>query len=132
MQQCAWTGYLLDDLVGRRKHGRRQCEAERNGSLEIDNELELSGLYHWKVSRFFPVKDASGVDAGRLSRTNQLAWPSAAVACRPAFSRPVDGRRIATIAHKRMGTARNAPTGPHIQVQIAMERKTRNGLIVSR
>ena len=62
MQQCAWTGYLLDDLVGRRKHGRRQCEAERNGSLEIDNELELSGLYHWKVSRFFPVKDASGVD----------------------------------------------------------------------
>ena len=62
MQQCARTGYLLDDLVGRRKHGRRQCEAERNGSLEIDNELELSGLYHWKVSRFFPVKDASGVD----------------------------------------------------------------------
>ena len=64
---------------------------------------------------------------------HQLAWPSAAVACKPAFSPPVDdSRRPATIAHKRIGTPRNAPTGPHIQLQHAMERKTRNGLIVSR
>ena len=49
------------------------------------------------------------------------------------FSTPINhSPRTATIAHKRMGTARNAPTGPHIQVQNAMERKTRNGLIVSR
>jgi len=46
---------------------------------------------------------------------------------------PVDhSRRTATIAHRRMGTARKAPTGPHIQLQNAMERKTRNGLIVRR
>src|SRR5262245_24306333 len=57
----------------------------------------------------------------------------AAVTCRAAFPLPVDdSRRTATIARKRMGTPRNAPTGPHIQLQHAMERKTRNGLIVSR
>jgi hypothetical protein len=51
----------------------------------------------------------------------------------PALSLPVDdSRRNATIPHRRMGTPRNAPTGPHIQVQIATARKTRNGLIVSR
>jgi hypothetical protein len=64
---------------------------------------------------------------------NQIACPSAPVVCRPAFSLPFDdSRRNATIPHRRMGTPRNAPTGPHIQVQIATARKTRNGLIVSR
>jgi hypothetical protein len=75
---------------------------------------------------------ASKVDTEQRTQ-HQIAWPSAAVVCRPAFSLPVDdSRRNATIAHRRMGTPRNAPTGPHIQVQQATERKTRNGLIVSR
>src|SRR5215468_2086049 len=56
----------------------------------------------------------------RKTPWHPLRWP---VVPRPA-RRGYHSRRSATIAHKRMGTARNAPTGPHTQLQIAMERKT--------
>ena len=37
-------GNSFDHLVGDREHARRNCEAKRLGGLQIDHELELSGL----------------------------------------------------------------------------------------
>ena len=41
----AWVS-LFDHLVGKGHHSGRQGEAERLGSLEINNELELGWLLH--------------------------------------------------------------------------------------
>src|SRR6516165_224012 len=40
--------------------------------------------------------------------------------------------RFRTTAEMTIGTARNAPNGPHIQAQKAIDRKTRNGFNVWR
>jgi hypothetical protein len=102
---------------------RREKAHVRHGATPLDRAAH-SGSCLRSLARLIRSSDCTH---------HQLAWPSAAIACRSAFSPPVDDiRRTATIVHKRMGTARKVPTGPHIQVQHAMERKTRNGLIVSR
>jgi hypothetical protein len=44
---------LLDYLVNAREHGRRDGEAERLGSLEVDRKLVLRWRMYWKVGRAF-------------------------------------------------------------------------------
>jgi hypothetical protein len=45
---CATSGHrraLFDHLVGPREHGRRHGETNRFGCLEVDHQLECSGLF---------------------------------------------------------------------------------------
>jgi hypothetical protein len=56
MQQtvCA-ISYLLDHLVGAGEQRRRHFEAERFCGCEINNEIELSWLLDWDVTRLRPA-----------------------------------------------------------------------------
>ena len=50
---------LLDHLIGSGQQCLRDGEAERVGSGEIDDEFELSWLYHRKVGGFLALEDTS-------------------------------------------------------------------------
>src|SRR5262245_48833902 len=56
-------GSLFDHLVGAGDERRRNFEAERPGSLQVDDELELGGLQNGEVRRFLSLKDAPRIDA---------------------------------------------------------------------
>src|SRR5580704_7281547 len=53
---------LLDHLVGDGEQRRRHVEAQRLGSLEIDNQLEFSRLRDWQVGRLFAPENTPGID----------------------------------------------------------------------
>jgi hypothetical protein len=48
-EQSQQTEMLFDHLVGNRKYARWNGEAERRGSLEVDDELELGRLLHRQI-----------------------------------------------------------------------------------
>src|SRR5262245_22913893 len=58
----------FDHLVGGEEQTGRHSEAERFGSLQIDNELELRRLRNRQVSRLRSAEDLTGIDAG-LTKT---------------------------------------------------------------
>ncbi len=96
---------------------------QSNGSGE-GHESNLSGmLLMVSVPHLDEAREAVRGGAGLIALDNLTEQ---SVAPRPALAPQVDDiRRTANRAHKRMGTARNAPTGPNIQRQHAMERKQR-------
>src|SRR5215469_12195766 len=53
---------LFNHVVSKRQQSRLYLEAELLGSLKIDHQLELGGLYHWQVGRFLVPKNAGDVD----------------------------------------------------------------------
>jgi len=48
---CNKKGLLFDQLVGARKHGSGNGEAERFGSLEVDYQFELGRLLDRELGR---------------------------------------------------------------------------------
>src|SRR6202011_2346397 len=54
---------LLDHLVGEREQIVRDFDAERLGSLEIDDQLELGQLHNRQIGGLFALEDSPGVDA---------------------------------------------------------------------
>ena len=69
MRGCA----LLDHLVGEREQRRRDFEAERLRSLEIDHQLEFARLYHGQVGGLFASQNATDIDAGFAKRIGSTA-----------------------------------------------------------
>ena len=54
-------GDLFDHLIGEQLQVRRNFEAERFRSFEIDDRLELGRRLHWKVGRSFTFEDTIDV-----------------------------------------------------------------------
>src|SRR5712691_11712125 len=54
----------FDHLVGERKQCRWDFEAQRLGSLEIDDEFELDRLQHRKARRLLAHENSRGINAG--------------------------------------------------------------------
>jgi hypothetical protein len=55
---------LLDHLVGGDKEVLWDDEAECLGDLEIDDQLELGGLYDGQLGRLLALENPADVDAG--------------------------------------------------------------------
>jgi hypothetical protein len=55
--------HLFDDLVGNCEQHRRKAEAECFGNIEVDDEVELRGLYDWQLGRLLSSENTPGVNA---------------------------------------------------------------------
>jgi hypothetical protein len=42
---------LFDHLIGPREDRRRDRQAERRGSLQVDHQLEFGRLLNWQIGR---------------------------------------------------------------------------------
>src|SRR5262249_23491973 len=62
-QKRTWH-HSFDHLVGAGEHRRRNCEAKRLGSLEIDYQLILGRRLHRKIRWLLALEDAIDI-AGR-------------------------------------------------------------------
>ena len=83
----------FDHVVGQRQHGRRECNAQRLGSLQIEDQLKPCRLNDRQVLGLFAFEDASGITAGLLDRVGD--------AC------PIGGRRteLQILADRKRPTA---------------------------
>src|SRR5437762_5445299 len=59
---------LFNHLIGLREERRRNCHAERFCCLQIDHELELSGLNDRQICRLCAFKNPSRVDTDLMIR----------------------------------------------------------------
>src|SRR5262249_33128815 len=57
------NGCSFDHLVGEREQRRRHCEAAGSGGLEVDDQLDFSGLLDRQVGGFLAFENSSGVNA---------------------------------------------------------------------
>jgi hypothetical protein len=57
---------LLDHLIGDGQRRFRNCEAERLGGLEVDDQFEFSRLLDRQIGWFLAFENAPSIDAGLL------------------------------------------------------------------
>jgi hypothetical protein len=65
---------LLDHLVGDCQYARRDIEAERLGSLHVNDQLEFSRLLNRQISRFFTAEYSINI---RRCASKQIGLESA-------------------------------------------------------
>src|SRR5262249_16950665 len=65
------VGNSLDHLVGGRKQRRWKRETKRSGSRDVDDEIKLGRLHHWKVGRFNALENAGGIEPRHPKRLRQ-------------------------------------------------------------
>ena len=53
----------------------RHFDAERSCGLQIDDELELGGLQHWKVRWFGTLKDAASINTDLTGHIDKAGLP---------------------------------------------------------
>ena len=58
---------LLDHLVGAREHRCGNVDADRLGSLDVDNELKLGALWDGQIAGFLAFENAADIDASLTS-----------------------------------------------------------------
>ena len=56
--------FSFDDFVGHGEQCRRNLEAKHLRCFQVDQQLELRCLYHWKVSGRFTVQNSTSIHAG--------------------------------------------------------------------
>src|SRR5215813_13546493 len=61
----------FDYLVGGRKQRRWNGETKRSGSRNVDDEIELGRLHHWKVGWFGALENAGGIEPRHPKRLRQ-------------------------------------------------------------
>ena len=52
---------LFDHLVGAAKQRKRYGKAECFSGFQIDDQIDLSDLLNWKISRLFPLENPADV-----------------------------------------------------------------------
>src|SRR5262249_17530596 len=72
---------LFDHLVGAAEERDRNGKAERLGGLEVDEQLDLSGLLDWQVGRLLALKNPTCVDASETGRVTTSSIAHQAAGC---------------------------------------------------
>jgi len=84
--------HSLDHLVSDGEHARRNGEAERFGSREVDDELEFGRLQHRQVGGLCALEDATAIDADLMKHVRDVG----SIAHQPAgfhkFTEPISRR----------------------------------------
>src|SRR5262245_58397091 len=62
---------FIRSLVGGRKQRRWNRETKRSGSRDVDDEIKLGRLHHWKVGRFSALENAGGIEPRHPKRLRQ-------------------------------------------------------------
>src|SRR5262249_7116452 len=89
-EQMQQTNALFDHLVGSRKYRRRHIEAERLGSPEIDNELELGRLLDRDAACLRPAQDLVDQVTGPPKQVRQIGPVGDQAACLDLLARAVN------------------------------------------
>jgi hypothetical protein len=61
----------FDDFVGERKQGRRQIEAERRRSLEVDDQIEPGRLQDGQCGGLIASENAADIDTSLAVRVRK-------------------------------------------------------------
>ena len=71
---------LFDHLVGAAEQRKRESNAQRLGSIEVDDQLDFHRLLNRQVSRFGAVENPAGIDGGLaicIGKTGAVAHQAA-------------------------------------------------------
>src|SRR5262249_42831376 len=74
-------GVSFNHLVGAAEERDRNGKAERLGGLEVDEQLDLSGLLDWQVGRLLALKNPTCVDASETVRVTTSSIAHQAAGC---------------------------------------------------
>ena len=85
---ATWCGPSLDHVIRPLQERRRDREAERLGGLEVDDQLELTGLLDGEVARLRALQDLVHVSDCPRVHAGQVR----AIRDKPA--RPNESRRM--------------------------------------
>ena len=86
---------------------QRHVETDRLCYLEIDDELKLAGLQHWKIAGLLPLEDATDIHArlpGSVRHARAIGREAAALG---KLARPIDGGK--GVLHRQCGESRGEP-----------------------
>src|SRR5215813_12335745 len=103
----------FNHLVGGRKQRRWNGETKRSGSRNVDDEIELGRLHHWKVGWFGALENAGGIEPRHPKRLRQAGAVAHQASSLGGLTRREDGRE--TVASRQRGelysSAEEIPVG---------------------
>src|SRR5437763_14407750 len=93
---CSKLSKLCDHLVGEGEQLVWNREAERPGSLEVDDQLVFGRLHHWEIGWLSALKDFAGVDTSLAKRIRNIgSIADQAASCGPVTQIVDRGYRVA-------------------------------------
>jgi hypothetical protein len=105
MRACPSASSIVDINIAIRRGGHEQLvrhrKAERLGSIEIDEQLELGGLHHRQVRRLLALENAAGIDADLTPQIRIAVAVARQTASGDEFEHVIDGRH--RVAQRQRG-----------------------------